>query len=115
MADGLSHSSILYLFRHVFLPPKLPGEDDSSSEHDDTLLDVVQGCLAAFAETATGQGQEIISEACNAVRSLRQLRNPYGHLREDAFRDALHEISSSGTRSSAFKSIQGKEKYLTRL
>lgn len=105
MADGLSHPSILYLFHHVFLPPKLPGEDDSSPEHDDTLLDVVQGCLAAFAGTATGQEQEIISEACNAIRNLRQLRDPYGRLREDAFHKALHEICSSGIKSSALKSI----------
>ena len=97
MAGDLSDLSLLYLFHHVFLPPKLPDGDDSSPQHDNDLIDAVEKRLAAFAFTATGSERDVILGACNAIRSLRQLRDHDGHLREDAFCEALHNICSSGT------------------
>lgn len=96
VAGDLSHSSLLYLFHHVFLPPKLPHGDDSSPQHDDDLVGVVQGCLSAFAKTATWSERDTIRGARNTLGSLRRLRNRDGHLREDALCEALQEISSPG-------------------
>ncbi|EXJ80681.1 hypothetical protein A1O3_06965 [Capronia epimyces CBS 606.96] len=38
-------SAIKYLIRHIFLPPKLPGKDDSSPDHDGVLLDTTIDAL----------------------------------------------------------------------
>lgn len=97
VAGDLSHESLLYLFRHVFLPPKLPDGDDSSPQYDDDLVGVVQGCLLAFSETATWSERDTIRETRNTLGSLRRLRDRYGHLREDALCEALQELSSPGT------------------
>lgn len=98
LAPGqLSDSNVVYLFHHVFLPPKLPNEDDSSPGNDDSLVGVVQGCLASFAETTTGTERDMILDARNTIANLRQLQDHYGHLREDVLGEALRDIKSPGT------------------
>lgn len=110
IVDGDSpHSSLLYLFNHVFLPPKLPDGDDSSPQYDDDLVGVVQACLSAFAETAKLSERDTILEARNTLGSLRRLRDRYGHLREDALCEALQEISSSGTTTLHSKSLRARK------
>ncbi|KAN0100010.1 hypothetical protein V8E51_013785 [Hyaloscypha variabilis] len=37
-----------YLINHIFLPPKLPQEDDLSFEYESAMLDIVIDCPSKF-------------------------------------------------------------------
>ncbi|KAF7865854.1 hypothetical protein EAF04_006019 [Stromatinia cepivora] len=44
----VSRSSLKYIFHHVFLPPKLPHEEDDRTEHDAVLTQILRAELQNF-------------------------------------------------------------------
>ncbi|OQE17962.1 hypothetical protein PENSTE_c019G07856 [Penicillium steckii] len=46
--EDISTTSFGYIYHHLFLPPKLPGADDTSQKNDTTLLEFVQQSLRRF-------------------------------------------------------------------
>ncbi|KAL4786748.1 hypothetical protein BJX76DRAFT_365241 [Aspergillus varians] len=74
----LSAREILYLFHHVFLPPKLPQEDDYNPDHDSILLDTVICALRDFRAHISSQHGEVIDSILAMVANLKETRGPHG-------------------------------------
>jgi hypothetical protein len=99
MEAEMSMSTLEYLFHHVFLPPKLPNEDDRSAQQDDLLLGFAQDCLAQFSSMVGEQHKLAFEELCAMIQGMRQVRNPLGHLDERVLLEALQRLSFSGITS----------------
>ncbi|KAK8013447.1 hypothetical protein PG991_009040 [Apiospora marii] len=102
----LSESTLLFFFHHVFLPPKLPNGDDSSSTHDDLLVGFVQACRTAFAQTVPESTRNVVFEARTTLRVLGHLRDDHGHLHEDALRKAICGISEAVKDGAVFEMFE---------
>ena len=81
-----------YVYHHLFLPPNLPGADDTSTKCETALLDFVHGSLQRFVfgrsdEKAVGAGASLLD-------SLRKTRNAQGQLREVAVSEVLQDLST---------------------
>ncbi|KAL3474851.1 hypothetical protein BJX99DRAFT_271463 [Aspergillus californicus] len=72
---NLSSGARLYLFNHVFLPPRLPQESDYNAEHDLTLLDTVIHSLHGFRSSLSDeQGNTLVS----VIAAISRLRKSHG-------------------------------------
>ena len=47
--QNLDETSLGFIIKHVFLPPKLPNESDRTPEHVASLIRVFKDCAEAFA------------------------------------------------------------------
>lgn len=92
--EDVSRTSFGYIYHHLFLPPKLPGADDTSEKNDATLLDFVQRSLGRF--LPGHHDEEAVKAGISVLRSLRTSRNPQGYLKDAVVRDILKELSSKG-------------------
>jgi hypothetical protein len=93
-SDDVSGTSFGYLYHHLFLPPKLPGADDTSQKNDTALLEFVQRSLKRF--LPGHHDQEALKAGISVLRSLRTSRDPQGYLKDVAVRDVLKELCSKG-------------------
>ncbi|RSM12590.1 hypothetical protein CEP52_002280 [Fusarium oligoseptatum] len=89
--EDVSGTSFGYLYHHLFLPPKLPGADDTSQKNDTTLLQFVQRSLKCF--LPGHHDQEALKAGVSVLRSLKTSKNPQGYLKDVAVRDILKELS----------------------
>jgi hypothetical protein len=88
--EDVSRTSFGYIYHHLFLPPKLPGADDTSQKNDTTLLEFVQQSLRRF--LPEHHDQDAVKAGISILKSLRTSRNPQGYLREVVVRDILKEL-----------------------
>lgn len=58
---------MLYLFHHLFLPPKLPQEDDYGVDCDILLIDVVVDALRSFKLYFSAVDAEVIGLASTMI------------------------------------------------
>ncbi|RSL88379.1 hypothetical protein CEP51_001714 [Fusarium floridanum] len=89
--EDVSGTSFGYLYHHLFLPPKLPGADDTSQKNDTTLLQFVQRSLKRF--LPGHHDQEALKAGVSVLMSLKTSKNPQGYLKDVAVRDILKELS----------------------
>jgi hypothetical protein len=92
----LSPGARQYLFHHVFLPPKLPQEDDYHAEHECTLLDTVICALQGFKAYLPGQQDQIITSVITMLSHLREILGSCGDVTEKALKRALERLDSQG-------------------
>ncbi|KAH7127983.1 hypothetical protein B0J13DRAFT_530663 [Dactylonectria estremocensis] len=82
-----------YLFRHFFLPRKLPDEHDGCPERESAMIDFVLTSLRVF----DGEGDLIcrpgIWAAISALQSIECARDPNGYLLGDGVREVLHDLA----------------------
>ncbi|KAE9371942.1 hypothetical protein N431DRAFT_456702 [Stipitochalara longipes BDJ] len=89
---------VTYLINHVFLPPKLPQEDDVNFEYESTMLDVTIDCLSKF-KGHMGDHSSSIDAAVAMIANLKNARDPHlisGAVNEKKFRDVLGNLCSQG-------------------
>lgn len=71
----------LYSINHVFLPPELPQEDDSSEFCELLLTEDVRIALQGFRALLADQpGVEPLDRCSDLVQRMQRIRGEHGHL-----------------------------------
>lgn len=90
----MSKATFEYIYHHLFLPPNLPGTDDTSTKCETALLDFVHRSLQRF---LLGRSDEdAVRAGTSLLDSLRKSRNAQGHLKEAAVSEILQDLSTRG-------------------
>jgi hypothetical protein len=84
------------MFHHIFLPPKLPGGDDSSPDHEKALLDTTIDALRKFRELAMEDCNGAIDSVIRMVTSLSATRDFEGNVNEGKLSNALRDLPEKG-------------------
>ena len=79
-ATGLSTSNLRYLYHHVFFPPKLPQEDDSSVHNDKNLLESLLDAVISFQNNSNNPDKLVCNVVIDMLRGHRDLLNEDGSL-----------------------------------
>lgn len=66
-----------YLLNHVFLPPKLPQEDDADAERDAVLCRLVYNCSSNFCTYLSQHQQENWSTVINMLEALDKITGAF--------------------------------------
>ncbi|KAL3446142.1 hypothetical protein BJX65DRAFT_296583 [Aspergillus insuetus] len=93
--EDVSRTSFGYIYHHLFLPPKLPGADDTSQKNDTALLEFVQRSLRRFLHGH--HDEDAVKAGISVLKSLRTSRNPQGYLKDVVVQDILKELSSKAS------------------
>jgi len=88
--------AISYLFNHVFLPGKLPQEDDHNPAYEIVLLNRVIEALREFQNHVSIQESGICSTIITMITRLRKTYNPYGGVDKFELTKALIDLNSEG-------------------
>lgn len=93
---SMSPEESLYLFHHVFLPPKLPQEDDYDPGCEMFLLDMVINALGEFRDQVTSQPAGIVTAVITMVTRLRGICGFHGDVNEVELKKALVQLAIEG-------------------
>ena len=89
--------SLPYIVNHVFLPPKLPQEDDSDLENDTALLEQCEAALRSY-QAQTFPHEQWRWAACSAmVSTMLRTRNYSGGFSPEKIEKSLREITGKGS------------------
>ena len=86
----------MYLIHHVFLPPKLPQEDDLDLGYETMLLDITFDSLLKFKGYITSDQSAIIDSVISMVTNLRTVRGSDGAVSEINLGNALRDLWKKG-------------------
>ncbi|KAJ9257552.1 hypothetical protein DTO195F2_5534 [Paecilomyces variotii] len=95
-APALSLEARLYLFHHVFLPPKLPQSDDYDASCELILLDSVINSLQKFRALVPNQHRQVLGPVITMVARLREIRGSHGDVSEGKLKEALQKLDTEG-------------------
>ncbi|KAF7173011.1 hypothetical protein CNMCM6106_007163 [Aspergillus hiratsukae] len=95
-APALSLEASLYLFHHVFLPPKLPQSDDYDAGCELILLDSVIKTLQTFSALVPNQHRQVLGPVITMVARLREIRGSHGDVSEGKLKEALQKLDTEG-------------------
>ncbi|KAK2765376.1 hypothetical protein FQN54_008222 [Arachnomyces sp. PD_36] len=92
--------TLVYILNHVFLPPKLPQEDDENLEGSKALLEELLTALVEFRRFSAAQELTLWSACAKMVRNIDELRNGSGGLSTERLGEALNRMTCGGMFSS---------------
>lgn len=92
----MNSGAALYLFHHVFLPPKLPQEDDQNPKYELILLDSVIHALRDFRNHVPSQQEVIIASVITMVCRLKTISTIHGDVRKAELKKALEDLDTDG-------------------
>jgi hypothetical protein len=95
-SNRLPSGAIMYLIRHIFLPPKLPHEDDFDSEYETILLDTTVDVLSKCKGCVTYGQNGIIDSVIAMITNLRTVRDSFGAVSEGKLGNALRDLCKEG-------------------
>ena len=97
-SNRLPFGAIMYLIHHIFLPPKLPHEDDFDSKYETILLDTTVDVLLKFKGCVTYDQHGIIDSVIAMVTNLRAVRDSdtVGAVSEGKLGNALRDLCKKG-------------------
>ncbi len=98
-SNQLSSGAIIYLIRHIFLPPKLPHQDDFDSVYEMILLDTTVDVLLKFKDCVTYDQNGIIDSVIAMVTNLRTVHDSFGTVcavSEEKLASALRDLCKKG-------------------
>jgi hypothetical protein len=84
----------MYMVHHMFLPPKLPQEDDSSEEYETAMVETTINALHDFKEYVTDDSNGTMDSIIGMVTTMKSVGVETVH--EKALSDALRELPNSG-------------------
>ncbi|KAH8807698.1 hypothetical protein F5884DRAFT_880995 [Xylogone sp. PMI_703] len=84
-----SIQSLRYIINHVFLPPKLPHEDDGDASSDRVLLEECETALRIFRQHVSRGKQRRLSVCARAFRKMSKMREASGDMAEEAVEDSF--------------------------
>lgn len=96
LGNTLSFDSIMYMFHHVFLPPKLPHKDDSDPQLEKTLLDILCSAIQIFKNDAAHSQYDVIQSASDMMEVCRSVRDDSGSISESKLKGALQNLRKKG-------------------
>lgn len=90
--------SILYLTRHVFLPPELPQKDDFNPKYEKALLDIVVETIDKFGRYFARNDDNLARSVLSAMQNMRAMYNESTGTTVDErlLADALEDICNKG-------------------
>ncbi|KAJ6005943.1 hypothetical protein N7451_003887 [Penicillium sp. IBT 35674x] len=89
---SLTLDESLYLFHHLFLPPKLPQTEDYNARHEHLLLNSVIDALQSFSGYVPIADTTVMARVIEMITRLRQARNSYGEVDEQQLMKNLTEL-----------------------
>lgn len=87
----------MYIIHHVFLPPKLPQEDDEGAKRSTALTEELHKALIEFQSYATKDDCSLWKACANMVGNANELRSGAGGILTERLGEALHKMASGGT------------------
>ncbi|KAF5023030.1 hypothetical protein F66182_4914 [Fusarium sp. NRRL 66182] len=88
-----TEAQIQYLFHHLFLPPKLPGCDDSVKKTGFLVGFTVQS-LQRFAEETCSSDAVAIQTATSMLKNMQEVTDTQGFLGQEGVQAVLKKLSS---------------------
>jgi hypothetical protein len=85
-----------YIITHVFLPPKLPQEDDSTSEQDSALIKECRAALRSFQACLPSQEHWRWAAHVMMLSKMLELRDPSGDVLSKKFEILLETMKTKG-------------------
>lgn len=92
----MTPKEILYLFRHVFLPGKLPQHDDYNPKYESVLLDKVIEALNYFKNNISFPERDFCSAVIEMITRLKRISNNHGGVDELELTWALMDLGRDG-------------------
>lgn len=86
----------MYIIHHMFLPPKLPGEDDSTLDHETALLDIALSALRDFKQWVTEDHIGTIDSVIDMVSSIAWVSDGQGTVDDGKLFRALKDLVHKG-------------------
>lgn len=86
----------MYMIHHIFLPPKLPGEDDSSPDHEIALLDITLDALRDFKKWVMEDHIGTVDSVIGMVSSMKGVSDSQGTVDEWKLSRALSDLPNKG-------------------
>ncbi|KAI9803787.1 MAG: hypothetical protein M1825_001667 [Sarcosagium campestre] len=83
---------LLYIFHHVFLPPKLPQKDDSDARKSEALLETLAGALRSYQDLIPDIEKPKWSPCINMVDDMLQMREPLQKLSAKVLEDKVRDM-----------------------
>ncbi|KPA36751.1 hypothetical protein FLAG1_10461 [Fusarium langsethiae] len=83
-----------YLFRHVFLPAKLPGHDDTSGANESFLVGLVLHSLEQFFMKVESVEKTTIAACISMIKNMIVARDMDGYLGYVGLRESLRMVSA---------------------
>lgn len=96
-SNVLSARTLEYLFHHIFLPPKLPGGDDTSVGDETVLINYVLQTLSEYLQGTELSCHRAIMAATSMMDNMKAGRDDKGFVREGTLPDILTRILSPGS------------------
>ena len=97
--DSPSPEELVFFRNHLFLPPRLPQEDDQQLCLDDALLQLVAGALSDFGGLVTEELRSIVLHVHAAILQLIEMRNTtQGTVDEQQLFKGLEKMSKADHR-----------------
>lgn len=103
--DDLTADEIGYLARHLFLPPQLPQQDDSTANYDNVLLRLVQQTLDDFVKQSNPEPSRTPRIVTSAISHLAILRDLDGSVNESKLAEAFKSLTIAETGRSSCPSL----------
>ena len=91
------HEALLYIFNHVFLPPKLPQKDDSSVAASYALTETCLSALQDFQSYVPEHRRSEFSACIRMIRGTLDLRDDDGILLAERLETAMIALNEDGT------------------
>lgn len=88
--------AIPYIFHHIFLPPRLPQEDDYDPLYDIALVDQVIEALCQFRNYVPSEKADICTIVITMITRLRKTCSLHGGVDEMELKNALIDLNSEG-------------------
>ena len=92
----MSQQAIDYLVHHVFLPPKVPQEDDFPNNHHFFLLDTLANAFEKFQPLATHHARDVLNMLDTTIRRLKMLHGGSNEISESKLKDFLLALPKEG-------------------
>ena len=110
----------MYLIHHIFLPPKLPHEDDFDAKYEAIMLETTIDGLSKFKANLMYDQTGTIDSVIAMVNNLKTMHDSFGPgaaVSEEKLGKALREISARNCQAFLTRLFQKKklvfDKYLT--
>lgn len=95
-----------YLARHLFLPPQLPQQDDSTPNYDNVLLRLVRQTLDDFVKQSDPEPSRTSRIVTSAISHLAILRNLDGSVNGSKLAEAFKSLTTAEIGKSSCPSLR---------
>lgn len=85
-----------YIINHVFLPPKLPGKDDSGVKHESVLIEECEAALRSFQAYIPPNGHWRWAVCTRMLSKMLEMRDVSGDIASGKVEESLASMIDRG-------------------